>query len=137
MPQPSNTTVTIDGAKFNAMSASLSLATKSDHAGMPLMGSLNIAIEVIVDLHDNKNIPFAIVKKLFELANVVTRDKIKEIKIEFWQDENQQDALCSYVFNGWISHFHTGSGEGANHLLSLSIQPAVDSKNSADLKISN
>jgi hypothetical protein len=139
MPQPSITTVTIDGDKFDALSANVSFSTGSDSSGMPMMGSFNSSIEVIVDLHDNKNMPFSVVKKLFELSKVVTKDKIKDVKIEFWQDENRQDVLCSYAFKGWISHWHNGSGggNGANHILSISVQPAIDTKNYNDLRISN
>jgi hypothetical protein len=139
MAQPSVTTVTIDGDKFDALSASVSFSTASDNAGMPMMGSFNSSIEIIVDLHDNKNMPFSTVKKLFELAKVVTKDKVKDVKIEFWQDENRQDVLCSYAFKGWISHWHTGSGGGgtSNHTLSISVQPAIDTKNYNDLRISN
>jgi|SRR5437870_4865003 len=138
MASPSNTTVTIDGQKFNAMSASVSLATPSDHSGMPQMGSLHCGIDVVVDIHDKDNLPFPAIKKLFELANVVTRDKIKDIKIEFWEDENRQDVICSYAFKGWISHWHTSSGGGsASHMLSLSIQPAINSQNFSELRISN
>src|SRR5438270_7665728 len=138
MPQPSVTTVTIDGDKFDALTANVSFSTASDSSGMPMMGSFNSSIEVIVDLHDNKNMPFSTVKKLFELAKVVTKDKVKDVKIEFWQDENRQDVLCSYAFKGWISHWHTGSGGGTNnHTLSISVQPAIDTKNYNDLRISN
>ena len=138
MSQPSVTTVTIDGDKFDALSASVSFSTASDSSGMPMMGSFNSNIEVIVDLHDNTNMPFSTVKKLFELSKVVTKDKIKEVKIEFWQDEKRQDVLCSYAFKGWISHWHTGSGSnGNNHTLSISVQPAIDNKNFNDLRISN
>lgn len=59
------------------------------------------------------------------------------MKIEFWQDENRQDVLCSYAFKGWISAWHTSSGNGANHLLSISLQPATDTSNFSDLRISN
>lgn len=138
MATPSVTTVTIDGQKFNALSASVSLATASDQAGMPQMGSLHCGIDIVVDIHDKDNLPFSTIKKLFELANVVTRDKIKDIKIEYWEDENKQDVICSYAFKGWISHWHTSSGGGAaSHILSLSIQPAINSQNFSDLRISN
>jgi hypothetical protein len=137
MAAPSITTVSIDGQKFNALSASVSFATASDSAGMPQMGSLSCGIDVVVDIHDNQNMPFATIRKLFDLANVVTRDKIKDVKIEYWQDEHQQDVICSYAFKGWISHWHTSSGGGSNHVLSLSLQPAINSQNFSDLRISN
>jgi hypothetical protein len=138
MAQPSVTTLTIDGKKFNAVSASFSCSTASDVSGFPVMGSFNSAIEVAVDIHDDSNMPFSVLKSLFELSHVVTRDKIKDVKIEFWKDENRQDVICSYAFKGWISHWHTGSGTGSgNHILSMSIQPAIDSNNFSDLRISN
>jgi hypothetical protein len=131
MAQPSVTTISIDGNKFNPLSASVSFWTASDRPGMPVMGSFKAGIEVVVDVHDNTNIPFATLKKLSELAQVVTLDKIKDIKIEFWQDEHHQDAICTYAFKGWISHWHTSSGDGSgNNLPSISIQPAIDSKSS-------
>ena len=138
MATPSVTTITIDGQKFNAFSASVSLATASDQSGMPQMGSLSCGIEVVVDIHDNTNMPFQALKKLFELANVVTRDKIKDIKIEFWQDDDRKDVICSYAFKGWISHWHTNSGgAAASHLLSMSLQPAMNNQNFTELRISN
>jgi hypothetical protein len=138
MAQPSVTTVTIDGEKFDALSASVSFSTATDKSGLPMMGSFTSSIEIIVDIHDNKSFPFSTIKKLFEMSKVVTKDKIKDVKIEFWQDENRQDVICSYAFKGWISHWHNGSGgNGANHTLSMSIQPAIDDKNFNDLRISN
>lgn len=138
MANPSVTTVTIDGEKFNAFTANVALATSVDAAGMPGMGSLNCSVQVSVDMHDTQNMPFSTLKKLYTLASVVTRDKIKPIKIEYWADESQQDALCVYSFNGWISNWSTGSGgSGTNHMLQMSLQPAMDTPNFAELQMSN
>lgn len=138
MAQPSITTVTIDGFSFNAIMANVTMSTSSDMAGMPGMGSLTAGVQVVVDMHDNANMPFASLKQLFDLTSVVTRDKVKDMKIEYWQDESKQDALCVYSFRGWISHWSTGSGGGgSNHTLQLTLQPALDSKNFAELKLSN
>ena len=138
MAKPSVTTVTIDGLRFNAYTANVSLSTTSDMAGMPGMGTLNAGVQVVVDMHDNTNMPFSTLKHLFQLTSVVTRDKVKEIKIEYWQDESQQDALCVYSFKGWISNWNTGSGgDGSNHTLQISIQPALDTKNFTELQFSN
>jgi hypothetical protein len=90
MTQPSNTTITIDGNKFNALAAHVSLATVHDDMGMPMMGSTRCAIECTADMHDN--VTYSTLQALYDLANGVTREKIKTIKIEFWQDENQADA---------------------------------------------
>lgn len=138
MAQPSITTVTIDGLSFNAYTANVSLATTADMAGMPGMGSLQAAVHVVVDMHDNLNMPFTTLKHLFDLATVVTRDKVKNIKIEYWQDESRQDALCVYSFKGWISNWNTGSGgSGSNHTLQISLQPALDTESFTDLQMSN
>ncbi len=137
MPQPSNTTVTVDGTKFNALAAHVALSTVHDDTGMPMMGTTRCAIECTVDMHDSDNLPYGTLQKLFDLSNGVTRDKVKAIKIEFWKDESQADALCTYTFQGWISHFVTGSGGGGNHTLSLSIQPALDSKSFINVTMGN
>jgi hypothetical protein len=138
MAKPSITTVTIDGLKFNAYNASVSMSTSVDSAGMPGMGTLNCGVQVTVDMHDNMNMPFSTLQRLYALASVVTRDKIKPIKVEYWQDESQQDALCVYSFKGWISHWSTGSGgDGSNHTLQLSLQPAMDTQNFVELQLSN
>jgi hypothetical protein len=135
MPQPSNATVTIDGDKIQALSVTVGLATHHDGIGQPQMGTLGCHISVIVDLHNN--VEYSLLQKLFELAKIVTRDKIKPIKIEFWQDEHQQDAVCTYSFPGWISDFTTSGGGGSNHTLSMNLVPALDEKNYVDLKMGN
>ena len=148
---PYRSTVTVDGTKFNAASVVVAFSTDQDSAGMPQMGSLQTDIRVWVDFHDDTNLPHAALKKLFDLANVVTRDKVKDMKIEFWKDDAHQDALCSYSFKGWISGFHTsnpGSGTmvttanpdnlgGMNHLLVLDLEPALNQQNFKDVQMSN
>ena len=136
MPQPLVASVTIDGNKFHALSASVSFSTTSDRVGMPMMGTFVPSIEICVDL-DKGNMPFDLLQKLFDLAKLVTKDKIKDIKIEFWQDDSAQDVVCAYTLKGWISHWHTSSGNGGNHVLMMSIQPALDQNNFSDLAISN
>ncbi len=137
MAEPSNATITIDGSSFNALTVHVSLVTTQDDVGMPMMGTTRCAIECIVDMHDNVNLPYSTLQKLFDLSKMVTRDKIKDMKIEFWQDERRLDALCTYSLKGWISHFSTSSGGTGNHLLSLSLQPMLDSKSFIDLKMGN
>jgi hypothetical protein len=88
MATPSNTTITIDGTKLNAFSTHVSLASMADHTGIPMMGSLSCGMEFAADMHDTQNVPFASVQKFFDLANIPTRDKVKDIKLEFWLDEN-------------------------------------------------
>lgn len=158
MANPNRTTVTIDGTKFNAVTTSVKFNTAKDRSGVAQMGSLSTKIRVWADLHDDQNLPFSTVKKFFDLANVVTRDKIKSVKIEFWKDETQQDALVSYSFNGWIRRFETsnpldflphaqststedmlteGASPSLNHMLVLDIEPALNQQNFSDIKLSN
>lgn len=145
---PNRSTVTIDGNKFDCVSVSVALQTEKDRAGMPQMGSLSTTIKAYVDFHDDQNLPFSTLKKLFDLSNVVTRDKIRDVKIEFWKDDAKQDALVSYNFKGWISSFHTlnpyQNGQvsdadhiGVNHMLVLELEPALNQQNFKDVTISN
>ncbi len=158
MANPYRTTVTIDGTKFQAVTTSVKFNTAKDRAGVAQMGSLSTRIRVWADLHDDQNLPFGTVKKFFDLANVVTRDKIKSVKIEFWKDDSQQDALLSYSFNGWIRRFETsnpldflprsvsvttedalaeGTAPSLNHMLVLDIEPALNQQNFGDVQMSN
>ena len=143
MASPNRSTVTIDGTKFNAVSVQVAFHTDKDRAGMPQMGNLQTEIRVWADFHDDNNLPHSALKKFFDLANVVTRDKIKDMKIEFWKDDAQQDALCSYNFKGWISGFHTcnpnhnGGSAQVNHLLELDLEPALNQQNFKEISMSN
>jgi hypothetical protein len=67
----------------------------------------------------------------------LTRDKVKEIKIEFWADEKQAAAICTYVFQGWIASFSIDGGEMGNHILSLALQPALDPKQYVNITLGN
>jgi len=153
MPIPYRCSVTIDGTKFGAISSSVQFSTEKDHSGCPQMGSLSTTIRVWANFHDNKNLPFSAMKKMFDLANVVTENKIKPIKIEFLKDDSRQDALCSYSFNGWIKRFETtnpidlpGLEEdlqeqfrtltpGLNHVLVLDLEPAMNQKNFTEIRM--
>jgi hypothetical protein len=155
MATPYRCTVTIDGTKFGAVSTSVQFSTDKDRAGVPQMGSLNTAIRVWADFHDDQNLPFSTMKKIFDLANVVTQDKIKAMKIEFWKDDSRQDALCSYNFNGWIRRFETTNPieltgldkelqdqlrsltPDMNHVLVLDLEPAMNQKNFKEIRMSN
>ena len=152
MATPYRSTVTIDGKKFDAVSTQVVFNTLKDRAGMPEMGSLSTSIRVWVDFHDDVNMPNGTLKGLFELANVVTREKIKDMKVEFWKDDSKQDALCSYAFKGWISRFETtnlmadaapqstGSIQHhstVNHLLVMDLEPALNQQNFKEITMSN
>jgi hypothetical protein len=150
---PYRCTVTIDGTKFNAVSSSVRFSTEKDRTGAAQMGSLGVSIRVWADFHDDTNLPNSALKKFFDLANVVTRDKIKDVKIEFWKDDSHQDALCSYSFKGWVSRFETSNPHGLapsqsdddhpappanlNHMLALDLQPALNQQNFKEITMSN
>jgi hypothetical protein len=157
MATPYRCTVTIDGTKFDAVSTSVRFGTDKDKTGMAQMGSLTTEIRVWADFHDDKNLPFSDLKKFFNLANVVTRDKIKDMKVEFWKDDSKQDALCSYAFKGWISRFETSNPSSSNtqinvadddkhfqgiapplnHRLVLDLEPVLNQENFKEVKMSN
>ena len=137
MAQPSRTTVTIDGKAFKAVSADFGLQTDHDGSGMPMMGSGQCTIDVQVDINDTLNMRFDTLRSLFDLSNLVTRDKIKSMKIEFWVDDSQTDVICSYSFEGWISRFHISSNGESNHTLHLSLEPALQKDQKHKIEMSN
>lgn len=153
MAAPYRSTVTVDGTKFDAISTQVIFNTMKDRAGMPEMGSLTTTIRVWIDFHDDTNLPHSALKKLFDLSNVVTREKIKDIKIEFWKDDAHEDALCSYAFKGWVSRFETSNPlpmaspqtsaasadptSTVNHLLTIDLEPAINQANFKEITMSN
>ncbi len=149
MAAPYRSTCTINGNKFDCLSISVAFNTDKDRAGMPQMGSLHTNMRAYVDFHDDTNIPFSTMSSLFNLSNVVTRDKVVPIKLEFWKDDSHQDALASYSFNGWISGFHTlnpymsddqlsdEDHTGVNHILVLDLEAEMNQQNYADITLSN
>jgi hypothetical protein len=137
MAQPVISTVTVDSDSFKVLSAHFGVSTTHDQMGMPLMGSLQCAVDCVVDVHDTDNMPYTLMQKLFTLANVATKAKIVSIKLEFWTDDGQQDALCTQSFQGWISSWSISSGSGSNHTLHLSFQPQLSANNYAELMMGN
>jgi hypothetical protein len=137
MANPSISSVSIDGNTFDALSVHFGVSTTHGHAGMPTMGSLVCSIEVAVDMHDTENMPYSTLQTLFKLASTMTRDSVKDIKIQFWTDETKQDAICTYSFQGWIAHYSNSSGSGSNHTLNLSLQPALDEKQFVNITMGN
>jgi hypothetical protein len=140
---PGRVSCTIDGTKFNAVEAVFAMNTQKDHAGMAVLQTLNTAVQVRIDLNDDKNCPFQTIKTLFELGNVPDRSKIKSMKIEFWKDDTMKDVICTYAFNGWISSFRTtnvGSDIGSttyNHVLDIELTPVINKENHQNVTIGN
>ena len=121
----------------NAIATNFGIMTEHDGRGMPMMGSVTCVIDVHVDVNDTVNMPFTTLRALFDMANVVTRDKIKDVKIDFWLDDSRSDVVCSYAFQGWISHFNVSSSGEANHVLTMSLQPALAANQFMKLDMSN
>ena len=138
MAEPtSKTTVTTGEFKFNALSAQVGAMTMHDLQGMPQIGSSAFTISLTADMHDNGALPFLTLQGLFDLSHKLTKDKVKDIKIEFWTDERKMDAICVYSFRGWVSSFFTISSPDTNHLLSTSIQPALEPNHFVKISMSN
>ena len=125
MANPSNVTVDIDGTEFNAYAAHVGIDTHHDHTGLPQMGQQFFSITASVDAHDTDNLPFSIVRTLFELANLPTRDKIKPVKFSFWTDDSKTNAIAVFSFEGWISSLSISGGGGGNHEVNLRIVPSL------------
>jgi|SRR5579872_4741311 len=137
MASPRVTTVQIDDVMFNSDSVSIGFTTQSNVAGLPLMGSLHTNVEVVIDAHDTDNLPFGSLQKLFELSKLVTRDKVKTVTIKFWKDDAAKDVICTFTFEGWISHFQMHSAGGGNHTIVMSLQPTLDQQNYHVIDIGN
>jgi hypothetical protein len=159
MASPNRCTVTINGTKFDATCASVKFSSQTDSSGQPLMGSLNSEIRVFADFHDTNNLPFSALQSFFNLANVVVKQNIVPMQVDFWQDESKSDAICSYKFNGWIARFETINPSGVtanlnldgdkaelqyqgitpllNHMLILDLQPALNQKNFSSISMTN
>jgi len=54
--------------------------------------------------------PLARILRRVRSVTLPSPDQVKQIKIEFWQDETAQDVNCTYQLKGWISDWHTCSG---------------------------
>jgi hypothetical protein len=149
---PGRVSVTVDGTKFNTVEAIFAMGTQKDATGMPVLQTLNTKVHVWVDLFDDQNFPFNNIKKMFDLANVPDRNKLKEIKVEFWKDDRMEDVICSYKFKGWISKFEVynpvlqltdhpmmtdAAGRVYNHVLRMELEPIINKENFQEVTISN
>lgn len=141
---PRNVTVSIDGEKILAESVTVVVSTPADVSGMPKMGSNNVTIRAVVDFHDEQNVGYGKLSKFFDLAYMPKQDDIKEIKITFWQGNDQKQALLAYKFQGWLSRMETSHQPVAsagqrqfNHMLVLDMQPKLNQQGAPELQISN
>ena len=145
--------VEIDGVEFFTVSNSMSFNTLRTHTGEPEMGSFKGEFEIYIDAHDQDAIPFDKVKKLFDLANVVTQDKQVDCKVEIFLDEQLEVCLASCSFKGWIADLlfinpmpttsiqsGTGSTESAstlNTVIKLTLVPVLHTGAASELTLSN
>jgi hypothetical protein len=143
MAQPTKSTVTIDGNAFDAVSSSVVFSTPVTAPGVAEMGALVTSVRVVVDFNDDTNLPYGTLNALFTLSNVVTRDKVKAMKIDFWKDDTKSDVLCSYQFQGWISRFETTNhpsaapGNPLNNMLVMDLQPVINKALFQDIQMTN
>ena len=135
--------LTFGGQTFLVVDAEFIINTQKDQAGMPVMGTLSTSVRFRVDLHDTANFGFSKLKSMFDLANVPTRDKIKDFKVEFLKDDAGNDVICSYKGKGWISSFRTsnvgGENEGRryNHLLDVEVTPVINKELAQNISLGN
>jgi len=135
-------TLTFDGEKIDVVEAIFSMHTSQDPTGMPMMQTLNTTVQVRIDLHDTQNIKFQTLKKLFDLSNVATREKIKDMKIELWNDDSKKDVICSFKCKAWISSFrvsNVGGDAGAtyNNVLDIGLTPVHNQANYQEITLGN
>lgn len=84
--QPSNTVITIDDMKFNAISAHAAIATIYDNFGLPSMGAVHLKFACAVDVHDTK---FRNWVSQFEIAGGEEANPILNFKLAPTLDDKQ------------------------------------------------
>jgi hypothetical protein len=135
-------TLTFDGEKIDVVEAVFAMHTAADPSGMPMMQTLNTTVQCRIDLHDTQNAKFQTLKKLFDLSNVATREKIKDMKIELWDDDSKQNVICSFKCKAWISSFRVsniGGDTGAtyNNVLDIELRPVHNQANYQEITLGN
>jgi hypothetical protein len=144
MANPYRSTCTISGESFDCVSIRTSISTQPDQNSMPLMSSMQTDIECLIDFHDDTNVPNTVLRTIFNLAAQPKTGQYLDIKLEYWQDETRETALCSYSFKGWISSFRAYNPNGQekspnafNHAWILALQPALNTQNYKLLSMGN
>ena len=136
----SNVTVTVNGVLFDAYSAHAGIsALPTSLIGMPSMGSVEPTISFQIDLNNQSTGDelFNGIKSLFDLCNRTTKEKIVKMKLEFWKDQTHSDAHLTLSFDGWVSSWHIASGNGANHVLAVSLTPKLDQQQFLNIALAN
>jgi hypothetical protein len=135
-------TLTFDGEKIDVVEAVFSMHTAKDPSGMPMMQTLNTSVQIRIDLHDTQNIKFQTLKKLFDLSNVATREKINDFKLECWNDDSKKGVICSFKCKAWISSFRVSNVGGDtnaafNNLLHVEFTPVHNQANYQEITLGN
>lgn len=149
--RPRIATAAIGDLKFDVIGAHFGVQTQSNgYPGVPNLPSIGTSIVVLVNLNDQLNLPFAALRQLYAWSCDVSKEKIKDMVLTFWSDDSADNVICRYTFRGWISSYSTTSGEsrgatggtggvssGLNHLLTLAIQPELDSNAFLKVELGN
>lgn len=146
MANPYRCTAQIGDVEIQAVSVDFDLFSRKDDLGLPKIGSASTNIELTIDLLDTDNATFQKVSRLFELANRVHQEKVVDMKLSYWLDENQEDAIMQLSFPGWVSRFNASQPmiagpdagkQGLVHMLVVGIEPALDETHYKRIVISN
>ena len=145
--------VEIDGTEYLSVSNMMHFSTLRTHTGEPEMGSFRGEFEIFIDMHDTDATPFDKIKTLFDLANVVTQDKLVDCKVEIFKDESLEECLGSCSFKGWVADLillnplpntsmqsGTGSTDPAstmNSVCKVVLVPVLHTGMAAELTLSN
>jgi len=137
-PVHQRSVVDIGGIRFHAHSCDVMVGTAKDELGLPQMGTQITNVAISVDMHDEENMPFDKIQGLFDLANIVTSDKIQAVTIDYLRDENPDNVIVSFTFEGWIKliQFSNRSGDVNDHLY-LELEPRVNEMNYKEITIGN
>lgn len=136
MPKsPSNCYVTLDGLVLNVFSSLAGMSAVLDTGGLPCPSTMSSTLEFSADLSDRQAVPFTTVRKLFQMCQLPAKDKIKDITVQLWTDENRTEPILSLAFRGWISSWTVSSGGGANHIFSFALQPELNASQSPNITI--
>lgn len=136
-PSHSGATITIGDLKLPVFSTLAGISSVLDGNGMPAMGTMASTLEFSLDITDKTHAPFDSIKQLFDLCNQPTKDKVKDMKIEFWRDETKQDSILSLSFKGWVSSWTVSGGQDNNAILSITLQPRLESNQYIDIRLGN
>ncbi len=136
MALPWGCTVTFLEHRFNAFAATMAF-THTSQSGFPDhgFGRPKSDLRFYADMHDTENLPFATLDAFLRACLHPTHETTSEAKVEYWQDEKQQDALITFSFAAWAAEVSFGTmvpkeavtfgkqPENLNHVFHLRLAP--------------